>query len=315
MKMKKGIANYHYGEVFNGYMLVKNSTQGTARNGKEYLNVTLSDSSGEITAMVWDADENKIKIFTTGHIVNVEGKIDEYQGKKQINLQNFRLKNEDDGVILSDLLKSAPMEGELLFKLILSTVLGMKNEKIKMITSALLEEYEEDFKAYPAAKSMHHNYVSGLAYHTFCMLEIAKSLCEIYPELNKDLLYAGVILHDLQKVREYDGVVSTERTLEGMLKGHLVMISEEIGSVAKELGIEGEEVLLLQTLTLSHHLKGEWGSPVAPQILEAEILHYIDMIDARMDMLKNALSKVEKGEFTEKLWGLDNRSFYKPNIN
>src|SRR5690625_1927837 len=113
IKMKKGIANYHYGEVFNGYMLVKNSTQGTARNGKKYLNVTLSDSSGEITAMVWDADENKIKIFTTGHIVNVEGKIDEYQGKKQINLQNFRLKNEDDGVILSDLLKSAPMEGEL----------------------------------------------------------------------------------------------------------------------------------------------------------------------------------------------------------
>src|SRR5699024_3721898 len=101
---------------------------------------------------------------------------------------------------------------------------------------------------YPAAAKNHHEYVSGLAHHIVSMLAIARELVKLYPQLNKDLLYAGIILHDLGKIKELSGIVTTTYTIQGKLLGHIPMMVEEIGSVAKELNIDGEEVLILQHL-------------------------------------------------------------------
>ncbi len=115
-------------------------------------------------------------------------------------------------------------------------------------------------------------------------------------------------------MKELSGVVTTSYTLEGKLIGHIPLMVEEIGNMAKELQIDGEEVLILQHLILSHHGKAEWGSPKPPLIREAELLHLIDLADARMHMLNRALAKVNPGEFTDRLFALDNRSFYKPSF-
>jgi 3'-5' exoribonuclease len=147
------------------------------------------------------------------------------------------------------------------------------------------------------------------------MLKLAESFSTLYPSLNRDLLYAGVILHDLGKVFELSGPVSTIYTVEGNLLGHISIMVNEIGKAAEELAIEGEEVMLLQHLVLSHHGKEEWGSPKKPLIKEAEMLHLIDNVDAKMNMLDRALTKVKPGEFTERIFALDNRSFYKPTID
>src|SRR5690625_4315052 len=144
------------------------------------------------------------------------------------------------------------------------------------------------------------------------MLQIAKGLCDIYPKLNKDLLYAGIILHDIGKIHELSGAVATSYTVEGTLLGHISIMVGEIKEVAAQLKIEGEEVLILQHLVLSHHGIPEWGSPKPPLVMEAEILHYIDLIDAKVNMLTRALDKTKPGEFTERVFALDNRSFYKP---
>ena len=144
------------------------------------------------------------------------------------------------------------------------------------------------------------------------MLKLAKQLCVLYPSLNKDLLYAGIILHDIGKIHELSGAVSTSYTVTGTLLGHISIMVSEIEEVAEELKIEGEEVVILQHIVLSHHGKAEWGSPKPPMIKEAEMLHFIDIIDAKMNMLDRALSQVEPGEFTERVFALDNRSFYKP---
>lgn len=147
------------------------------------------------------------------------------------------------------------------------------------------------------------------------MLGIARQLHELYPSINKDLLYAGIILHDIGKIKELSGVVSTTYTLEGKLLGHITIMVEEIAEMAKELQVEEkEEVLILQHLILSHHGKAEWGSPKPPMVKEAELLHIIDLIDAKMNMLDKALDKVQPGEFTERLFAMDNRSFYKPSF-
>lgn len=310
--MKTGIANYNVGENFEGQLLIRNVTKGIASNGNPFLTVFLSDRSGTIEAKIWSVTDREVESYVTQKVVNIRGVISEFRGKTQLNINHISICEDD--IDLSNFLESAPVTKDDMLKEVIDTINNMENEKIKTITGFLIKKYESDFLEYPAASSMHHAYVSGLAHHTTSMLRVAKSLCDIYPLLNRDLLYAGVILHDLKKVKEYDGVISAERTLEGKLKGHLVMISEEIGLVAKELGIDGEEVLLLQHLCGAHHGKLEWQSFVVPQIAEAEILHFIDMIDSRMDMFKDALEGIEKGEFTERLFGLDNRSFYKPNI-
>jgi 3'-5' exoribonuclease len=144
------------------------------------------------------------------------------------------------------------------------------------------------------------------------MLDLAKAIAQLYPSLDTDLLYAGVILHDLGKVIELSGPISTTYTVAGNLLGHISIMVNEIGKAAEELNIHGEEVMVLQHMVLSHHGKAEWGSPKPPLIKEAEILHLIDNIDAKMNMLDRALERVKPGEYTEKIFALDNRSFYKP---
>ncbi|MER2064386.1 MAG: HD domain-containing protein, partial [Alkalibacterium sp.] len=165
----------------------------------------------------------------------------------------------------------------------------------------------------PAAKTNHHAFMGGLAFHTVSMLRIARSLSEIYSDLDVSLLFSGIILHDVGKVVELSGPTATDYTLEGKLIGHIVMINEDIVRACKELKIDEdhEDVLLLKHTVLAHHGELEYGSPVRPLIPEAEMIHYIDQIDAKMNMISSALRKTEPGEFSERVWAMNNRSFYK----
>lgn len=149
------------------------------------------------------------------------------------------------------------------------------------------------------------------------MIRIADTLSTIYPNLNKSLLFAGIMLHDLAKVIELTGPEHTEYTLKGNLIGHIALIDEEITKAIITLGIDDnkEEVIILRHVVLSHHGLLEYGSPVRPKIMEAEIIHMIDNIDAEMMMMTTALNRVEPGENTNRLFAMDNRSFYKPNLD
>lgn len=310
-----GIAEYEVGNQYDGFLMVKDVMKSETRNGKPYLRTTLGDSTGQVVSMIWDAGESKEEVFTKGNIVHIKGTVSDYQGTKQIDIRGYRIATEDDNVEISDFLEAAPIVGKTLIKSIAEDVKAIKNKNIKKITMAILNKYRNEFVVHPAAKGMHHNYVSGLAFHTYSMVNLAKAICELYTDLNKDLLVAGAILHDIGKIKELSGNVGTEYTLEGMLKGHISIISEEIKYEADEHGITGEEVLLLQHMVLSHHGKGEWGSPVSPQLIEAHVLHQIDMMDAGIDMYRKASKGVKQGELTERIFGLDNKSFYSHGLN
>jgi len=305
------IKECNVGEEFQGYLLVKECVHSLTKNGDPYIRVVLGDASGTIGSVVWNADEGKKEIFKETNIVVVQGVIGEFNEQKQLNLRGFRGLEEGEEVNLEELLEVAPVEGGKLVKKIEGIILKIENEAIRKITSTLFSKYKEELEKYPAAKGNHHAYVGGLAYHIVGMLRLAKAVCKFYPILNEDLLVAGVILHDIGKVKEYSGYVSPEFTQEGKLKGHISIISEEIGNTALELGIDSEEVLLLQHLALSHHGKMEWGSPVRPAIIEANVLHQLDMVDASMDAYRKASEDVEVGEYTEKIFSMDSRSFYK----
>ncbi|MBO0961329.1 3'-5' exoribonuclease YhaM [Neobacillus sp. MM2021_6] len=311
-RLGKSILDYEVGEQVELFLLIKNSTKGIASNGKPFLTLILQDQSGEIEAKLWDASEEDEKNYAAQNIVKILGDLQNYRGKSQLKIRQIRKTGPSDMVKLDDFLEIAPLSQEEMVGKLTQYIFEMKNPNIQRITRHLIKKHQKAFLEYPAATKNHHEFVSGLAYHVVSMLDLAKAIASLYPSLDKDLLYAGVILHDMGKVIELSGPISTVYTIEGNLLGHITIMITEIGNAAEELGISSEEVLILQHLVLSHHGKAEWGSPKPPLIKEAEILHYIDNLDAKMNMLDRALERVKPGEFTERIFALDNRSFYKP---
>ncbi|MCE7793715.1 3'-5' exoribonuclease YhaM [Salipaludibacillus sp. CUR1] len=310
--MKKGIHHHQIGEQVDAYLLIKTSKKGIASNGKPFLTLQLTDKTGEIEAKLWGISPEDEATFISGTVVHLQGEVQDFRGMRQLKIKAIRPTSGMDQVKADDFLPSAPRNREEMLEEITQYIFDMQNAKVQRITRHLFKKHQKAFSVSPAATKNHHEFVSGLIYHVVSMLQLAKGIAQLYPSLDKDLLYAGIILHDMAKVRELSGPMATQYTVEGKLIGHISMMVNEIEEAAKELGIEGEEVMVLQHLVLSHHSKGEWGSPKAPMIREAEMLHMIDNIDAKMNMMDRALDRVMPGEFSERVFAMDNRSFYKP---
>ncbi len=303
---------HEVGEPVDLYLLIKQATKGVTQQGSPFMTLILQDKSGDLEAKLWDTGEEQARMYQAATIVKVGGEVHEYRGKNQLRIKAIRPIKEDEGVTIADLVPSAEKSKEVLFEELMQYFFEMKNPHIQRITRHLLKKHQQDFMLYPAATRNHHDYVTGLLDHVVSMLKLGKAIAELYPTLNKDLLYAGIILHDVGKVIELSGPVGTQYTIEGNLLGHITIMVNEISKAAEELELEGEEIMLLQHMVLSHHGKEEWGSPKRPMLKEAEILHYIDNIDAKMNMLNRVMSKTTPGEFSERVFPLDNRSFYKP---
>lgn len=312
--MSKKIKEFLVGEEVLGFFLIKESNIKTTSNNKKFLDLTLVDSSGDINAKMWDATDDQEKIYTINNLIKIKGVVTEWQGKPQFKIDKIRLTTENDNINIEDYIPSAPIKADVMFNDIASYVENMKNEDMKRLVSRFLNDNKEKLLIYPAAKKNHHAIRSGLLYHILRMLKTAEKLSEVYLSLNKDLLYAGVILHDMAKIEEMDasviGIVS-DYTMEGHLLGHITQGIKNIDRISRELGVNEEISILLQHMVLSHHYEPEFGSPKRPMIPEAELLHYIDMIDARMYDMYNILDNTEKEGFSDKVWVLNNRMLYK----
>ncbi len=188
----------------------------------------------------------------------------------------------------------------------------IENKILLEITKTIYQTHEKKFYMHPAATKFHHAYVGGLSYHTFTMLKLIDPFIEIYPFLDRNVLYAATILHDMSKITEISGV-DGEYTKEGLLIGHLVMQTIDIDHVAKALGYEEtEEVLMLKHMILSHHGQLHYGSPKKPQTGEALLLWFIDTIDSKFTVLGEVLEDTVEGQFTQMVNVLDKMRFYKP---
>ncbi|KGF25835.1 MULTISPECIES: 3'-5' exoribonuclease YhaM [Staphylococcus] len=308
----RNVEKLNPGDSVENFFLIHRATQGVTAQGKDYMTLFLQDKSGDIEAKLWTVSKEDMQILQPETIVWVKGDVINYRGRKQMKVNQFRLAKPEDGFKTQDFVDGAPLSPDEIQENISHYILDIENANLQRITRHLLKKYQDKFFTYPAASSHHHNFASGLSYHVLTMLEIAKSLCNIYPLLNRSLLYSSIILHDLGKVRELSGPVATTYTVEGNLLGHISIASDEVAEAAKELGIDGEEVMLLRHMILAHHGKMEFGSPKLPHLKEAEILFFIDNIDAKMNMFEKAFKKTDKGQFTERIFGMENRQFYNP---
>ncbi len=236
----RGITHYEPGESVESYLLIKSATKSIAVNGNPYLTLILQDKSGDIEAKLWDAKEETAKQYQPQTIVKVAGEIQNYRGRMQLKIRQIRPAGPQDGKQISEFIETAPLDQTEMADTINQFIFDMKNPNVQRITRFLLNKYHSEFLEYPAATKNHHEFVSGLAYHVVSMLQLAKSIADLYPSLDRDLLYAGVILHDLGKVIELSGPISTAYTVEGNLLGHITIMVNEIGKAAEELQIEGE---------------------------------------------------------------------------
>ncbi|MGX2943737.1 3'-5' exoribonuclease YhaM family protein [Enterococcus alishanensis] len=301
-------------ETFEMYVLIKNADVRLAKNGKKFIAFTFQDTSGSIDGKFWDASEDEITRFKAGLVVALNGKREVYQGNPQVKILHLRLTRPDEPSDPGLYMEKAPVKREEMEEEFNQTLFEITNAHWNRIVRFLLNKYQKEFFDFPAAKRNHHAFSGGLAFHTLTMLRLGKSITKEYPQLNASLLYAGIILHDLGKVLELTGAAATEYTVAGNLIGHLVLVDEEITKACLELKISefDEDVVVLRHMVLAHHGLLEYGSPVRPRIMEAEILHQIDNIDASMQMMTSAVKNAEPGTYTERIFGMDNRSFYVP---
>jgi 3'-5' exoribonuclease len=187
---------------------------------------------------------------------------------------------------------------------------AITNDKLKIAVNDVIQQHKGRLMHYPAAKSNHHSYQGGLLQHITTMLLAAEKLTTVY-SCNTDLLYSGIILHDIGKVYEIttdETGMSTEYTLEGEMLGHIAIGLRVIEHME---GLDVEKKLLLQHIVLSHHQTPEWGSPKRPMLKEAELLHHLDMIDSRMFDFDKAAAQTEEGTLSAKVYSLERR-VYRP---
>ena len=270
-------------ELFEGFYLIKSAEVRQTRAGKNYLAFTFQDDTGVIEGKLWDAQPHNVAEFTAGKVVHMQGRREVYNNTPQVNQLTLRLPKAGEPNNPADFKEKPPVDQKELREYLAQMIFKIENQ----------------------------------VWHTATMVKLADAIGDIYPQLNKSLLFAGIMLHDLAKVIELSGPENTEYTVRGNLIGHIALIDEELTKTLAELKLDDtkEDVIVLRHVLLSHHGLLEYGSPVRPKIMEAEILHMIDNLDAEMMMMTTALSLVAPGEMTNKIFALENRSFYKPKIN
>lgn len=314
IRTTKTISELKPGEKADGFFLIKSFEVKKTTNGKQYIDMDLVDKTGEINGKIWDYTKDAEKLVSENPVVKVRGEVLEWNGTKQLKIHKIREKTPQDNVKISELIPSAPIESGEMLNSVKSYIKKIKDAEIRMLVENILKKYENKLYYYPAAKKNHHSYRGGLLYHNLRMLQAGEKLCEVYDFLNSDYVYAGVILHDICKILEMDadehGVVS-DYTMEGKLLGHIIQGIKEIESEGSKIGMDREKSVILQHMVLSHHYEPEFGSPKKPMTPEGELLHFLDIIDARMFDFQHALQGLEPGQFTDKIWILDNRTLYK----
>ena len=249
-------------------------SEGKSVKGTKYYSLTLQDSTGTIEAKKWEVVPSDEQYLQVKSVLAFDGFPMIYNGNQlQYKISDYEPVEDYD---VNELILSSPVDKKELEDQFFGYIDKILDENIKSVVLEVVNKRWDKIVNHPAAKSNHHEYSGGLLHHEVSMLKLAEQVANLYPILNKDLLYGGIILHDLGKTSELSGPIATEYTLEGKLIGHISIIQTDIQEAAIKHNVDKETTILLQHMVLSHHGKLEYGSPVLPQILEAEVIYQID---------------------------------------
>ena len=292
------------------------------KNGGSYLDIKVTDGFDKYDTKMFNTEKSLLDFqgMTDGTVVDMDITVQPFNNGKSLRIDDIAPTSTK--ATPADFLVTAPIDVDVYFDQMLNCLKEMAESNkgeytaISDLAYQLLLRNQEIFKFSGAAKGMHHDIIGGLTYHTVRMFAAARRICEVYVSLDKEILLSAVALHDIAKIREMStsNTGDITYTVEGQLMGHLYMGAEMVHDLANETPgkYDPERVMLLKHMILSHHLNPEWGAVRGPATAEAQMLHYIDQIDAKMYVFENRFNDLKPGEVTEKVpFGLENY-VYKP---
>lgn len=266
----------------NEPFLLQDAITRKTKDGRDYLLGNLRDKSGLVAYIYWDVPAHILSWAQSGRIVLVTGRANNYKDALQIIITDL---NECLNPDLTAFLPTSSKPREVMLAE-LRDITGLLAEPWHSLVTQLLfadEAFLYQFSIAPAARKMHHAYLSGLLEHSLSMANLAHTLADHYPHVNRDLLVTGALLHDMGKAIEYDVSQGFAFSDDGRLVGHIVRAVVMIEQAAARLdNFPGEGLRQLVHLVTSHHGTLEWGSPIPPKTLEAILLHQIDLLDSRV---------------------------------
>ena len=302
------------GQDVDQVFLIREKQIRTARNGSRYFQAELCDATGVLPARMWDASEVLLEALGQTNFVRVRGRVELYREQPQLILASIRPAPKDE-IDLERFIPHSPHDPEERLARLLDVTETITNPHLRALLQAFLNDqgFVEQFKRCPAAVAYHHATIGGLIEHTTSVAELAELVCRQYPELNRDMLLAGVLLHDIGKTRELAYQEAFTYTVHGELVGHVIsgvlMVEEKVRGLPD---FPPELLDELRHIILSHHGEYEFGSPKLPMTREALALHYLDNLDAKMEAITRALADEGAGDetWTERLQML-RRRFYR----
>ncbi len=289
MEQKKiFISEFTEGKRVVTFLNVANKTVLQKKDGSPFLRILFSDSSGEIQAVLWDNVQYVLENVKKNTIVKVQGLVHKYNQKPQLRIEKIRPAREEE-YDLADFLRPAKSDPQEDLRQLSEFAETIEDGYLKSLVFYFLEDTSlmDRFIAAPGGKKMHHNYVGGLIEHTVAVCKICDYLCQLYADLDRDLLLSAAILHDLGKIEELSCSTSIEYTDKGRLLGHIVTTVVTLEKAMDSIeGFPEDTRMLLLHIIISHHGEYEYGSPKRPKILEAMALHHADNVDAKLNAMR-----------------------------
>lgn len=293
----KQVGTLASGTQFWGKYIISEKNQRKTRNGRELVNLRLSDQSGFLEAVVWDNCQVQGELHK-GQVIGLQADTSSYNNRQQITAKRIKILDEDPSAYVP----AAPIPRETLQAELSLLVQSVADQHLStLLTTVLTPECVAQFSTTPAAKRIHHNYTGGLLEHTLAVARLCDKASQQYPEINRDLLIAGAILHDIGKIKEFALQVTPEYTLQGKLLGHIVMGYQMIDQAIEKMRSSSYDFPpmlenMIKHLILSHHGNLEYGSPVKPLFPEAFLLHVMDNLDAKMFVYSEKMALTENVE-------------------
>ena len=296
------IAELQPGQKVVGRFLVARKELREARTGKKFLDLTLMDQSGRrVVARVWEDAESVAEGFEQGSVVAVEGATETFRNELQLRLEQVRFVPSEEADPREFLPQSAK-DIDALEKELAEVVKSVGNEHLRELLLSFFRDdaFRERFRTAPGAKTLHHAYVGGLCEHTAEVVELCTKVAEMFPDLDRDLLLTGAILHDVGKTEELTWQTAFDYSDAGQLLGHLALGERMVRSRADRIeGFPEELKLRLSHMILSHHGTADFGSPKLPMTAEAIALHHAEDLDAKVNMF---LSQIRAAREQGRQW-------------